>query len=186
LEVKPLFADQVARVIPEWAPKPLTKQALETLVIVALKQPVTIGDINAIRKIESAGTVHTLRNRKLIARAARLGPNREKFWRTTPLFLEMFNLKSLDELRQDGRAEEVFPEIFGTGEVIAEDDALDQTEGQQANNSGEEALDGDDESEKSETAGAEHFGVVVGQGLRCGLGVFDFGAEDSAHVDIGG
>jgi segregation and condensation protein B len=118
LEVKPMYADLVCRVTPEWAPKPLSKQALETVVIIALKQPVTIGEINAIRNIESAGTVQTLQNRKLIARAARSGPRREKYWRTTPLFLEMFKLKSLDELRQDGRAEEVFPEVFAAADLL--------------------------------------------------------------------
>jgi chromosome segregation and condensation protein ScpB len=36
--------------------------------------------------------VQTLRNRKLIARSARLGPLREKIWRTTPPFLDTFGL----------------------------------------------------------------------------------------------
>jgi segregation and condensation protein B len=128
LEVKPRFAELVGRVIPAWAPKPLSRQGLETLVIIALKQPVTIGEINAIRTIESAGTVQTLRNRKLIARAARLGPRREKYWRTTPLFLETFHLTSLDQLRQeDGRLEKTFPEVFAAGEL------LEPEEGEQAN-----------------------------------------------------
>jgi segregation and condensation protein B len=136
LEVKPKYADLVGRATPEWAPKPLSKQALETVVIIALKQPVTIGEINAIRKIESAGTVQTLRNRKLIARAARLGSRREKYWRTTPLFLEMFKLKSLDELRQDGRAEEVFPEVFAAAELLDPEDptsAFEPVAGEEAN-----------------------------------------------------
>jgi segregation and condensation protein B len=116
LEVKPRFAALLGRVIPAWAPKPLSQPALETLVIVALKQPVTLGEINAIRKIESAGTVQTLGHRKLIARAARLGPRRERYWRTTPLFLEMFELASLDQLRcEEGRLERTFPEVFGVG-----------------------------------------------------------------------
>jgi segregation and condensation protein B len=111
LEVKAQFADRIARAIPEWAPKPISSQALETLAIIAMKQPVTIGDINAIRGVESAGTLQTLRNRKLIARVARLGPRREKYWRTTPLFLETFNLTSVDDLYQEGRMEEVFPSL---------------------------------------------------------------------------
>ncbi|RZU29801.1 SMC-Scp complex subunit ScpB [Edaphobacter modestus] len=71
LEVKPQFAERIRRAVPAWVAKPITSQALETLAIIALKQPVTIGDINAFRGIESAGTVQTLSNRKLIARAAR-------------------------------------------------------------------------------------------------------------------
>jgi segregation and condensation protein B len=137
LEVKPRFVELVGRVIPAWAPKPLSRQGLETLVIIALKQPVTLGEINAIRTLESAGTVQTLRNRKLIARAARLGPRREKYWRTTPLFLESFHLTSLDQLRQeDGRLEKTFPEVFAAGELLEPEQppaAFDPAEGEAAN-----------------------------------------------------
>jgi segregation and condensation protein B len=113
LEMKPEFADLIGRMIPEKRPKPISSQALETLAIVALKQPVSIGDVNAIRAIESAGTMQTLRRRKLIARAAPLGHKREKLWRTTPLFLETFGLASLDELYQEGRKEQIFAPVFG-------------------------------------------------------------------------
>jgi segregation and condensation protein B len=73
----------------------MTSQALETPAIVALKQPVSTGDINAIRCIESAGTIQTLRNQKLIACSARLGPRRKRIWRSTHLFLDTFGLASL-------------------------------------------------------------------------------------------
>jgi segregation and condensation protein B len=101
--------------IPEKRPKPISSQTLETLAIVALKQSVTVGDVNAIRGIESAGTIQTLRNRNLIARAARLGPRREKLWRTTPLFLETFGLTSLDEIYEEGRKEQIFAPVFSSG-----------------------------------------------------------------------
>jgi segregation and condensation protein B len=127
LEVKPQFAALLGRVIPAWAPKPLSQPALETLVIVALKQPVTLAEINAIRKIASEGTVQTLAHRRLIARAARLGPRRERYWRTTPLFLETFELASLDELRtEEGRLERTFPEVFGVGVGMGELLALEE------------------------------------------------------------
>jgi segregation and condensation protein B len=122
IETKPQYADLIGRLLPERKTKPITNQALETLAIVALKQPVSTGDINAIRGIESAGTVQTLRNRKLIARSARLGPRRERIWRTTPLFLETFGLASLDELYKEGRMEEVFASVY-SGEMGAEDRA---------------------------------------------------------------
>jgi segregation and condensation protein B len=128
LEVKPQVADRIRRVVPAWAAKPITSQSYETLAIIALKQPVTIGDINAIRGIESAGTVQTLSNRKLIARATRRGPRREKYWRTTPLFLETFGLTSLEELYQDGRMEEVFPAVY-SAEVSDDDDRTNEAEG---------------------------------------------------------
>src|ERR1039457_3997563 len=77
-----------------------------------IEAAVTTGDINAIRGIESAGTVQRLRNRKLIARTARLGPRREGIWRTTQLFLDTFGLASLDKLYKEGRMEEVFASIY--------------------------------------------------------------------------
>ena len=83
------------------------------------KQPVTTRDINAIRGIESASAIDTLRNRKLIARTARLGPRRERIWRTTQLFLETFGLASLDELYKEGRMEEVFASVY-SGELGVE------------------------------------------------------------------
>jgi segregation and condensation protein B len=121
--------------LPERKAKPLTSQALETLAIVALKQPVTTGDINAIRGIESAGTVQTLRNRKLIVRSARLGPRRERIWRTTPLFLDTFGLASLDELYKEGRMEEVFASVYsaemgaGEGEAFSDNELTEDIKG---------------------------------------------------------
>jgi len=112
IETKPQFTELIGRLLPERKAKPITSQALETLAIVALKQPVSTGDINAIRGIESAGTIQTLRNRKLIARSARLGPRRERSWRTTGQFLETFGLASLDELYKEGRMEEVFTSVY--------------------------------------------------------------------------
>jgi len=117
--MKPQFADRIGRLLPERKEKPLSAQALETLAIIALKQPVALGNLNAIRGIESAGTVQTLRNRKLIAREARLGPRREKFWRTTQIFLDTFGLANLEELYQAGRMEEVFAPVF-SAEILEE------------------------------------------------------------------
>lgn len=112
IETKPQYTELIGRLLPERKPKPITAQALETLAIVALKQPVTTGDINAIRGIESAGTIQTLRNRKLIARSAHRGLRRERIWHTTPLFLETFGLASLDDLYKKGRMEEVFASVY--------------------------------------------------------------------------
>jgi segregation and condensation protein B len=122
IETKPQYAGLIGRLLPERKAKPMTSQALETLAIIALKQPVPLADINAIRGIASAGTVQTLRNRKLIARTARLGPRREKIWRTTQLFLDTFGLASLDELYKEGRMEQVFASVY-SGELGREENA---------------------------------------------------------------
>jgi segregation and condensation protein B len=123
IETKHQYAGLIGRLLPERKAKPMSSQALETLAIIALKQPVPLADINAIRGIESAGTVQTLSNRKLIARTARLGPRREKIWRTTQLFLDTFGLASLDELYKEGRMEQVFASVYG-GELGGEENAI--------------------------------------------------------------
>jgi segregation and condensation protein B len=119
IETRPQYADLIGRLLPERKAKPMSSQALEALAIIALKQPVPLADINAIRGIESAGTVQTLSNRMLIARTARLGPRREKIWRTTQLFLDTFGLASLDELYKEGRMEQVFASVY-SGELGSE------------------------------------------------------------------
>ncbi|MGA2171052.1 MAG: SMC-Scp complex subunit ScpB [Terracidiphilus sp.] len=60
IETKPQYTNLIGRLLPEQRAKPITSQALETLAIVALKQPVSTGDINSIRGIESAGTIQML------------------------------------------------------------------------------------------------------------------------------
>jgi segregation and condensation protein B len=112
LEIKPQFAGLIEMLFPERKAKPLSAQAHEVLGILALKPDVSINYINNTRGVESSGTIRTLSSRGLIARIARRGPNREKLWRVTPLFLETFNLSSTDELREPGRLEEVFPSIY--------------------------------------------------------------------------
>jgi segregation and condensation protein B len=112
LESKPQFAALPKAAIPEWAPRPISEQAIEVVAIIAMKQPVSISEINEIRGIESTATLQTLRDRKLVARTAELGPHREKYWRTTPLFLETFGVSSLDELYKDGALEKAFPSMY--------------------------------------------------------------------------
>ena len=126
LESKPQFAALPKAAIPEWAPRPISEQAIEVVAIIAMKQPVSISDINAIRGVESTATLQTLRDRKLVARTAQLGPHREKYWRTTPLFLETFGLSSLDDLYKEGALEKTFPSMY-VG-VEADDDDVDQAE----------------------------------------------------------
>ena len=125
LESKPQFAALPKAAIPEWAPRPISEQAIEVVAIIAMKQPVSISDINAIRGVESTATLQTLRDRKLVARTAQLGPHREKYWRTTPFFLETFGLSSLDDLYKEGALEKAFPSMY-VG-VEADDDDVAQT-----------------------------------------------------------
>lgn len=77
----------------------LTQAALETLSIVAYKQPVTRQQIASIRGVDSDGVVGTLEQRGLVAEIGRdPGPGQAVFYGTTPQFLERLGLATLEDL----------------------------------------------------------------------------------------
>lgn len=77
----------------------LTKASLETLAIVAYKQPVTRHQISAIRGVDSDGVLRALVYRDLVAEVGREeGPGRPILYGTTPEFLERLGLPSLSAL----------------------------------------------------------------------------------------
>ena len=77
----------------------LTKAALETLSIVAYKQPVTRHQISAIRGVNSDGVLRALTDRGLVAEVGREEtPGRPVLYGTTPEFLERLGLPSLSAL----------------------------------------------------------------------------------------
>lgn len=77
----------------------LTKAALETLAIVAYKQPVTRHQIASIRGVNSDGVLRALIERGLVAEVGREeGPGRPMLYGTTPEFLERLGLSSLADL----------------------------------------------------------------------------------------
>ena len=77
----------------------LSRAAFEVLAIVAYRQPVTRGDIDALRGVDSGGPLNFLLERKLVAPGGRKdAPGRPWLFATGPQFLEQFGLKSLDDL----------------------------------------------------------------------------------------
>jgi segregation and condensation protein B len=77
----------------------LSKPALETLAIVAYRQPVTRAEIDSIRGVDCSGTLQTLVDRYLVTAVGRKeSPGRPVLYGTTSEFLEHFGLKSLEEL----------------------------------------------------------------------------------------
>ena len=88
--VRAVFRDKPAR---------LGRAALETLAIVAYKQPVTKAEIEAVRGVDVDGVLTTLLGRKLIKIAGRKETiGRPLLYTTTPEFLETFGLKDLKDL----------------------------------------------------------------------------------------
>jgi segregation and condensation protein B len=77
----------------------LTKASLETLAIVAYKQPVTRHQVSSIRGVDSDGVIRALVDRRLVEEVGRAeGPGRATLYGTTTEFLERLGLPSLADL----------------------------------------------------------------------------------------
>jgi segregation and condensation protein B len=95
----PCFATFLKKLYKQRRVERLSKPALETLAIIAYKQPVTRLEIESLRNVNIDGVMATLSDKSLIRIAGRRkAPGRPFVFATTRQFLEYFGLKSLDEL----------------------------------------------------------------------------------------
>lgn len=77
----------------------LSKIALETLAIIAYKQPITRSEIEQIRGVQSSGSIQKLMHKQLIEEKGRVdGPGRAILYGTTAYFFDYFGLKSIADL----------------------------------------------------------------------------------------
>lgn len=108
LATAPRFAGQIRRFLGLEREARLSSAALETVAIIAYRQPVTRGTIEAVRGVDSTGVVSTLLSRGLIETGGRAGtPGQPYQYVTTPAFLQHFALSSLDELPPLGMSDGV-------------------------------------------------------------------------------
>jgi len=91
-------AEVVERYVRDGQQARLTQAALETLAVVAYRQPVTRARISAVRGVNVDGVIRTLPGRGLIAEAGHDESSGAIFYRTTELFLDRLGIRSLDEL----------------------------------------------------------------------------------------
>ncbi|GIF75573.1 SMC-Scp complex subunit ScpB [Asanoa siamensis] len=98
LYTHPRYADYVERFVLDGQSVRLTQAALETLAVIAYKQPVTRSRISAIRGVNCDGVVRTLTSRGLIQEAGTEPETGAYLYRTTALFLEKLGLDSVDQL----------------------------------------------------------------------------------------
>lgn len=131
LATKPEYHDAVrgfARTLKP--PLKLSLQALETLAVVAYKQPVTAPEVSEIRGVDSGGVLGSLMGRKLVATAGRKQVvGRPILYKTTKEFLLRFGLKDISELpsieefeRMAGElAQEEIPMAAGNGTMDGTD-----------------------------------------------------------------
>jgi segregation and condensation protein B len=91
----------------------LSLPALETLAVVAYKQPVTVPEISEIRGVDSGGVIATLLDRKLITTAGRKAViGRPILYKTSKEFLLRFGLKDVNELPSMEEFEKLLAESF--------------------------------------------------------------------------
>lgn len=95
---RPEHADVVEQFLREGQRSRLTQAALETLAVIAYRQPVTRGRVSAIRGVNVDGVVRTLLARGLVVEVGNDPETGGGLFRTTELFLEKMGLHSLDEL----------------------------------------------------------------------------------------
>lgn len=96
---RPEYAPWVRQLYPEAKPTRLSGPALETLAIIAYRQPVTRADIEAVRGVAVDGVMQVLLDRSLVRIAGRADqPGRPLLYSTTDYFLEHFGLKSTGDL----------------------------------------------------------------------------------------
>jgi len=98
LYTRPEYAPYVERFVLDGQSVRLTQAALETLAVVAYKQPVTRSRISAIRGVNCDGVMRTLVTRGLIEECGTEGETGAYLYRTTALFLEKLGLNSVDQL----------------------------------------------------------------------------------------
>jgi segregation and condensation protein B len=105
----------------------LSLPALETLAVIAYKQPVTAPEVNEIRGVDSSGVFGSLLARKLIATAGRKQViGRPILYKTTKEFLLKFGLNEVSELPSMEEFEKIAQLEFEDMAPVAEDEALDR------------------------------------------------------------
>src|ERR1700720_910554 len=107
----------------------LSLPALETLAVIAYKQPATVPEISEIRGVDSGGVISTLLDRKLITTAGRKAVvGRPILYRSTKEFLLRFGLKDVSELPSMEEFEKLVAESFQSDLLPVDDRTADSIE----------------------------------------------------------
>ena len=126
----------------------LSLPALETLSVIAYKQPVTIPEVQALRGVNVSGVIHTLLNRKLISTAGRKKViGHPMMYKTTKEFLVQFGLSDLSELPNLKELEELSRGALGEGEE--QQDSAEEPDTEQSEESAAEKADPTKETQEA-------------------------------------
>ncbi len=117
LGTKHELAEQVDKLLERRKKRTLSQAALETLAIIAYRQPVTRAEIEAIRGVNIDSMVHTLLQRRLIKISGRKDvPGQPFMYRVTKQFLNHFGLRDLGELPKIDEISQALAEVEGEDE----------------------------------------------------------------------
>jgi segregation and condensation protein B len=131
ITTRPEYHDRISRLFTSKPPSRLSIQALETLAVIAYRQPITVPEIMALRDLHSAGVVRTLLEKKLVRILGRKKVvGRPLLYGTTKEFQIRFGLKSLDDLPNLEDMAEVFGEEIASqlGDAMKETVQLGNTQ----------------------------------------------------------
>lgn len=107
IRTRPEYTEWIKRLVKP-NPRRISKASLETLAIIAYKQPVIRSDIEHIRGVDCGGVIRMLLERKLVRVLGRKKiPGRPLIYATTKQFLETFDLKDLKDLPTPKEIEEL-------------------------------------------------------------------------------
>ena len=146
LATKPEYHDAVRGFVKSLKPPlKLSLQALETLAVVAYKQPVTAPEISEIRGVDSGGVLGSLMARKLVTTAGRKQViGRPILYKTTRDFLLRFGLKDINELPSIEEFEKMAGELAEQEEIPMDHNAPESSNDvEQEKNAVEPQADGD-------------------------------------------
>jgi segregation and condensation protein B len=143
MATKPEYHDAIRSFVKSLKPPmKLSLQALETLAVIAYKQPVTGPEISEIRGVESAGVLGSLISRKLITTAGRKQViGRPILYKTTKEFLLRFGLKDLNELPSIEEFEKMAGELADAELEPAHEGGLTTSEAERSLNEDDEEDD---------------------------------------------
>jgi len=156
------YGSYVRELYPGQKPPRLSSPALETLAIIAYRQPITRAAIEAVRGVNVDGVMQTLVDRGLVSISGRADlPGRPLLYETSSVFLEHFGIKGVNELPNAVELRQVqLPQPEEKPEVVEEQLPLVETDGEV--NPGDGAQPGGDSSDGTDASVQD---VLVDKGV---------------------
>ena len=159
IRTRPQYTEWIKKLI---QPKPLrlSKPALETLVIIAYKQPIIRSDIEHLRGVDCGGVIRMLLERKLIRVLGRKEiPGRPLIYATTKRFLEIFDLKNLRDLPTPKEIEELAA-ATNEGDQAVIVDSMEEFEDDSGTPGDSDSIGEDDQTVQADSVQSSETGIA--------------------------